>query len=623
MDEYMLNPCKTRNWFVVELCETIQPQYLEIANFELYSSIPKEFAVYASEHYPSRKEWSSLGNFNATDVRSLQGFKLQNNGFVKYVKIELLSFHGSEHYCPISLIRIFGTSLFDEVERIENSDSKSIEMEADQSDQSSSLFEESLQKISDLDLFNTTKNAIINVVSKAFNEEEISNESVQKHFIVNVQDQSKLLRLLPLFDQLMSACQRYFFPFIASKIDDIITLNTTLKTNLSDAHKIILNETLNIPRKCLYYRLIFEDRLFELLSTKFLLRKYLGSDHHFLQCPLTDPSNHLLRNQLFENSSDPRSISLNDSELDPVSNQKILISDQNQITQPHRTLDNLEALFLPTTVLQQIPSSSLVDNITLVEPSTVDKASTQASHLFPSIISMTISENSISSATLRVNETNRDHNRKESKPETIVPVVHSSNLETDTEQSLSSISGQSKEAVIIRLTNRIKNLEKNISLMSTYLEKLSVRYRKQMEEMEQYFNQTLDHFNTSAHIAAEKDVKQQEHIIKLQQEIMNLERKFSSIFIESYQNNWMFLKLHLILMLIEFLFVGVGCFLFYNGLKRNFNLLTIAHNKKTTSIGRSRLNTVKTLNDLNRCRHESLDQQEQTLKNVLSLIDCS
>lgn len=110
-----------------------------------------------------------LGNFNATDVRSLQGFKLQNNGFVKYVKIELLSFHGSEHYCPISLIRIFGTSLFDEVERIENSDSKSIEMEADQSDQSSSLFEESLQKISDLDLFNTTKNAIINVVSKAFN----------------------------------------------------------------------------------------------------------------------------------------------------------------------------------------------------------------------------------------------------------------------------------------------------------------------------------------------------------------------------------------------------------------------------------------------------------------------
>lgn len=61
MDEYMLNPCKTKNWFVVELCETIQPQYLEIANYELYSSVPKEFVVYASENYPNRNDWSLLG----------------------------------------------------------------------------------------------------------------------------------------------------------------------------------------------------------------------------------------------------------------------------------------------------------------------------------------------------------------------------------------------------------------------------------------------------------------------------------------------------------------------------------------------------------------------------------
>lgn len=64
-DEYMLNPCKTKNWFVIELCETIQPQYMELANFELYSSIPKEFSVSASEHYPARNEWSVLGIFRA------------------------------------------------------------------------------------------------------------------------------------------------------------------------------------------------------------------------------------------------------------------------------------------------------------------------------------------------------------------------------------------------------------------------------------------------------------------------------------------------------------------------------------------------------------------------------
>ncbi|KAI2801736.1 hypothetical protein BLOT_009553 [Blomia tropicalis] len=99
-DEYMLNPCKTKNWFVIELCETIQPQYMELANFELYSSIPKEFSVSASEHYPARNEWSVLGSFISNDVRTVQGFKLHNNGFVKYLRIQLNSYYGSEHFCP-------------------------------------------------------------------------------------------------------------------------------------------------------------------------------------------------------------------------------------------------------------------------------------------------------------------------------------------------------------------------------------------------------------------------------------------------------------------------------------------------------------------------------------------
>src|SRR5690625_2763697 len=60
-----------------------------------------------------------LGTFTSNDVRTVQGFKLHNNGFVKFLKIELNSYYGSEHFCPISVIRVFGTSLFDEVERID------------------------------------------------------------------------------------------------------------------------------------------------------------------------------------------------------------------------------------------------------------------------------------------------------------------------------------------------------------------------------------------------------------------------------------------------------------------------------------------------------------------------
>lgn len=187
----MLNPCKTKNWFVIELCETIQPQYLELANFELYSSIPKEFSVYASEHYPNRNEWSLLGivffttiltfifsdmftfftgTFTANDVRSLQGFKLNNNGFVKFVKIELLSYYGSEHYCPISLIRVFGTNLFDEVEiQMQNPEAKSIDFARE--DEGNALFEEPLQITSPVkdDILNNAKTAVYNLLMKALN----------------------------------------------------------------------------------------------------------------------------------------------------------------------------------------------------------------------------------------------------------------------------------------------------------------------------------------------------------------------------------------------------------------------------------------------------------------------
>ncbi|CAG2180407.1 unnamed protein product, partial [Oppiella nova] len=51
--------------------------------------------------------------------------------------------------------------------------------------------------------------------------------------------------------------------------------------------------------------------------------------------------------------------------------------------------------------------------------------------------------------------------------------------------------GNTKESVVIRLTNRIKSLEVNLSLSSQYLEQLSQRYRKQMEEMQRAFNITI------------------------------------------------------------------------------------------------------------------------------------
>uniref|UniRef100_A0A9J7ZWC0 SUN domain-containing ossification factor n=1 Tax=Cyprinus carpio carpio TaxID=630221 RepID=A0A9J7ZWC0_CYPCA len=120
MDLYMLNPCSTKIWFVIELCEPIQVKQLDIANFELFSSTPKDFLVSISDRYPTNK-WIKLGTFHARDERTVQSFPLDEQLYAKYVKVELLSHFGSEHFCPLSLIRVFGTSMVEEYDEIADS----------------------------------------------------------------------------------------------------------------------------------------------------------------------------------------------------------------------------------------------------------------------------------------------------------------------------------------------------------------------------------------------------------------------------------------------------------------------------------------------------------------------
>lgn len=55
--------------------------------------------------FPS-KEWKALGRFHARDERTVQAFQV-DDGFIfaKYVRIEMLSHYGTEHYCPLSVLR--------------------------------------------------------------------------------------------------------------------------------------------------------------------------------------------------------------------------------------------------------------------------------------------------------------------------------------------------------------------------------------------------------------------------------------------------------------------------------------------------------------------------------------
>ena len=86
-----------------------------------------------------------------------------------------------------------------------------------------------------------------------------------------------------------------------------------------------------------------------------------------------------------------------------------------------------------------------------------------------------------------------------------------------------------KDAVFMRLNNRIKILELNMSLSSQYLEKLSQHYRKQMDEMQRAFNLTTTALIDTIRIADERDVKQNEKIILMEKRVEKMQQSIDSL----------------------------------------------------------------------------------------------
>ncbi|XP_069334460.1 SUN domain-containing ossification factor isoform X4 [Eulemur rufifrons] len=86
-----------------------------------------------------------------------------------------------------------------------------------------------------------------------------------------------------------------------------------------------------------------------------------------------------------------------------------------------------------------------------------------------------------------------------------------------------------KESVFMRLNNRIKALEVNMSLSGRYLEELSQRYRKQMEEMQKAFNKTIVKLQNTSRIAEEQDQRQTEAIQLLQAQLTNMTQLVSNL----------------------------------------------------------------------------------------------
>ncbi|KZF22535.1 hypothetical protein L228DRAFT_282644 [Xylona heveae TC161] len=116
-DSYMLNECSVSNkFFIVELCDEILIDTIVLANFEFFSSMFRTFRVSVSDRYPVKLDrWKTLGTFEARNTRELQAFLIENPLiWTRYLRIEVLSHFGHEFYCPISLLRVHGTTMMEE-----------------------------------------------------------------------------------------------------------------------------------------------------------------------------------------------------------------------------------------------------------------------------------------------------------------------------------------------------------------------------------------------------------------------------------------------------------------------------------------------------------------------------
>ncbi|KAF3900367.1 Galactose-binding domain-like [Trichophyton interdigitale] len=116
-DSYMLNECRAKDKFLImELCDDILVDTVVLANYEFFSSIFRSFRVSVSDRYPIKADkWRVLGTYEAANARQVQAFAVENPLiWARYLKIDFLSHYGNEFYCPVSLVRVHGTTMMEE-----------------------------------------------------------------------------------------------------------------------------------------------------------------------------------------------------------------------------------------------------------------------------------------------------------------------------------------------------------------------------------------------------------------------------------------------------------------------------------------------------------------------------
>ncbi|NXJ67467.1 SUCO factor, partial [Rostratula benghalensis] len=658
MDLYMLNPCSTKIWFVIELCEPVQVKQLDIANHELFSSTPKDFLVSISDRYPTNK-WIKLGTFHARDERNVQSFPLDEQMYAKYVKVELISHFGSEHFCPLSLIRVFGTSMVEEYEEIADSQYQSERQELFDEDYDYLLDYNTGEEKSSKNLLGSATNAILSMVNIAANmlgakteessEAEAGNNSVSENGTSTSATSTAAPRLpeptpvpspelvttdIPQIDKEQVIVdltkESPIVQLVQEYEEDISQSTVTLLPSEEDQEEEAVSWfELETEKYCYDMATVccistFSEYLFKWCSVAVAMHrqrsKTEGKQRQDYSADVQQPQA-VLTESIHTSIDQPLPQQL-DSNVERLTVSAVAV-DFSSVLHEEISNETTGVIELEPSHPQTVSQSLLLEVTSEVKPLPTTNVALQpakedADQVAPRVTpqlgiselsaetekaeSSVAEENPVASETSVATEVKDMNTRettaaqviskptetalqpehtvgtsasdaeegKESIPEvqkTVLPPIESSvsaeAKEDDqaTEEALMAIpvsggpqrtatdfyaelqnstdlgyangnlvhGSNQKESVFMRLNNRIKALEVNMSLSSRYLEELSQRYRKQMEEMQKAFNKTIIKLQNTSRIAEEQDQRQTEAIQLLQAQLTNMTQLVSNL----------------------------------------------------------------------------------------------
>lgn len=254
-----------------------------------------------------------------------------------------------------------------------------------------------------------------------------------------------------------------------------------------------MNKSLN---RCLYLKLLIGDNLFNLLYQQFSN----SNEGLLFQCKLYVKNVGLNLTQI-ESSIDSETVNLIASTHVMAQNSKF-ISVEN-VSLSTSTFDSSEDI--EPTSIETISSASVSLEPTLSPTIISDSNSVQTKDEEFSALSKDQKDLNVSNSISNTSNSTKVEEIAKNMTQNEMHSLQSGQTVVNGNGHLSGSSvTQSKESVVLRLSNRIKALEVNLSLSSRYLEELSLRYRKQMEEMQRAFNITISKLNDTASRAAER-----------------------------------------------------------------------------------------------------------------------